>query len=166
MISTLALRRALLAAIIGLAFGALIAEVPFLFLRETARAPMDVLLTIPNGTADLVAHGEQPPSIPAAMKFVVGDTLVVKNEDSVDHKLGSLWIPANASARLALNEKENMAFECSFQANNTIGLDVYEPLTFSTRLIGMTSTGLPMAILFGLYALVMPAKKKENVLPS
>jgi hypothetical protein len=164
MISPIALKRALIAALIGLVLGALITEVPFLFLRETARAPMDVLLTIPKGTSELVARGEQPPSIPATMKFVVGDTLVVKNEDSVDHKLGPLWIPANASARLPLNEKDNLAFECSFQANNTLGLDIYEPLTLPTRILGMTATGLPMAILFGLYALVMPVKKKENAL--
>jgi hypothetical protein len=164
MLSPIALKRALIAALIGLVLGALITEVPFLFLRETARAPMQVLLTIPKGTSELVARGEQPPSIPATMKFVVGDTLVVKNEDSVDHKLGPLWIPANASARLPLDEKDNLAFECSFQANNTLGLDIYEPLTPSMRILGMTSTGLPMAILFGLYALVMPVKKKEDPL--
>ena len=162
MLSAGALRRALVAALIGLILGVLIAEVPFLFLRETARPPKEVVLTIPRGTSALVARGEQPPSIPANMKFVVGDILTVKNEDSVDHKMGPLWIPANASASLSLNQKESLAFECSFQTNNTIGLDVNEPLTLSTRIIGMTSTGLPMAILFGLYALVMPAKKREN----
>ena len=157
-------RRAVIAAVVGLALGGLIAEVPFLFLRETARPPKEVVLTIPKGTSDLVARGEQPPSIPANLKFVVGDTLTVKNEDSVDHKLGPLWIPANAAASLSLNQKESLAFECSFQTNNTIGLDVYEPLTISTRIVGMTSTGLPMAILFALYALVMPAKKSKNAI--
>lgn len=163
MITTIAMRRALLAALVGLVLGALITEVPFLFLRETARAPMEVLLVIPKGTSEQVARGEQPPSIPTSMKFVVGDTLVVKNEDVVDHMLGPLWIPANSSASLPLESKESLAFDCSFQAGNLIGLDVYEPLTASTRLIGMTSTGLPMAILFALYTLVLPVKKKENV---
>lgn len=157
------LRRALVAALIGLFLGALITEVPFLFLRETARVPMEVLLVIPKGTSEQVARGEQSPSIPKTMKFVVGDTLVVKNEDVVDHILGPLWIPANSSASLPLDSKESLAFDCSFQAGNSIGLDVYEPLTASTRLIGMTSTGLPMAILFALYTFVMPVKKKENV---
>ena len=164
MLSAGALRRALIAALLGLALGVLVAEVPFLFLRETARPPKEVVLTIPSGTSDLVARGEQPPSIPANMKFVVGDILTVKNEDSVDHKLGPLWIPANASASLSLDQKESLAFECSFQTNNTIGLDVHEPLTISTRIVGMTSTGLPMAILFALYALVMPAKKTKNAI--
>lgn len=165
MISSILLRRVVFAVALGLVLGALITEIPFFFLQETARAPREVLLTIPNGTAEQVARGEQPPSIPASMKFVVGDILVVKNEDSVDHKLGPLWIPANSSARLPLNEKENLAFECSFQPGNMLGMDVYEPLTTSTRILGILSTGLPMAILFALYSLVMPVKKKEHAVP-
>jgi len=166
MIKSTALRRALIAALVGLLLGALITEVPFLFLRETARAPREVVLTIPKGTSEQVARGEQPPSIPKTLKFVVGDTLVVKNEDVVDHMLGPLWIPANSSASLPLQSKESLAFDCSFQAGNSIGLDVYEPLTAFTRLIGMTSTGLPMAILFALYTIVMPVKKKKHVTAS
>jgi hypothetical protein len=165
MISSILLRRVVFAIALGLVLGALISEIPFFFLQETARAPKEVLLTIPNGTAEQVARGEQPPSIPASMKFVVGDILVVKNDDSVDHKLGPLWIPANSSARLPLNEKENLAFECSFQPGNMLGMDVYEPLTTSTRILGILSTGLPMAILFALYSLVIPVKKKEYAVP-
>lgn len=160
--SSILIRRVVFSIVAGLAIGALITEVPFYFLRETARAPMEVLLTIPAGTAELVSRGEQPPSIPASMKFVVGDTLVVKNEDSVDHKLGTLWIPANSSARLSLDEKENMAFDCSFQPDNVLGLEVYEPLTLSTRILGILSTGLPLSVLIALYSLVMPVKKKDD----
>ena len=90
--------------LIGIAIGVAISEFSFIFLRETARPPREVVLTIPAGTAEKVARGEQPPSIPLDMVFVVGDTLVVKNEDVVDHKLGQLWIPASSSAQLSLNE--------------------------------------------------------------
>ncbi len=100
--------------------------------RQPARRK-DVVITIPNGTAEMVARGEQPPTIPDNMIFVVGDVLVVKNEDKVDHKLGQLWIPANSSAQLALEQEASLAFECSFQPGNYFGLDVREPLTISTR---------------------------------
>lgn len=163
MTSSIVIRRVGFSLMIGLFVGALISEVPFFFLRETARAPMEILLTIPRGTADLVALGEAPPSIPAAMTFVVGDTLVVKNDDSVDHKLGSLWIPADSTARLPLDTKESMAFDCSFQPDKLLGVEVYEPLTTSTRVLGILSTGLPLAVLFSLYSLVMPVRKKEHV---
>lgn len=156
------IKRILVSMLIGIAVGAVVSEVPFLFMRETARPPREVVLAIPAGTADQVARGEQPPSIPKGMIFVVGDTLVMKNEDNVDHKLGQLWIPANSTARLALNEEQNMAFECSFQPGNYFGLDVRQSLTWSTRIYGILYAGLPLGILIALYSFVIPDKKKEN----
>lgn len=156
------IRRLLFSVLVGFLIGAAVSEIPFLFLQETARPPQEILLTIPVGAADQVARGEQPPSIPESMSFVVGDILVVVNEDSVDHKLGPLWIPANSSARLPLEREESLAFECTFQSDNYLGLDVHQPLTLSTRLYGIWYVGLPMAIMIALYSFVVPVKKKEN----
>ena len=156
------IRKILISVGLGLLIGTLITEVPFLFLRETARMPREIVLTIPAGTADQVARGEQPPSIPENMTFVVGDKFVVRNEDSVDHKLGPLWIPANSSAQLSLDQEESLAYECSFQPGNYFGLDVHEPLTLGTRIFGIFYVGFPLAILIALYSFVMPSKKKEN----
>jgi len=155
-------KRILFSLLVGLLIGVAVSEIPFIFLQETARPPREILLTIPAGTAEQVARGEQPPSIPENMIFVVGDTLVVQNEDSVDHKLGPLWIPANSSAQLSLDREESLAFECSFQPGNYFGLDVRQPLTLSTRIYGILYAGLPMALLIALYSFVMPSKKKEN----
>jgi hypothetical protein len=157
------IKKILLSIVLGLLLGALVSEVPFLFLRDTARMPRQIVLTIPAGTADEVARGEQPPSIPQNMTFVVGDRLLVENDDSVDHKLGPLWIPANSSAQLSLDQEENLAYECSFQPGNYFGLDVREPLTSGTRIYGIMYVALPMAILIALYSFGMPPKKKENV---
>ena len=157
------IKRILLSLAFGLLIGVMVSEVPFLFLRETARAPREIVLTIPAGTSGKIARGEQPPSIPENMTFVVGDRLVVTNEDVVDHKLGPLWIPANSSAQLSLDQEENLAYECSFQPGKYFGLDVREPLTPRTRLYGIFYVALPMAILIALYSLVIPPKKKENV---
>ena len=162
MYSPTVLKRILFSLLIGLLAGALISEIPFLFLQETARPAQEILLTIPTGTSEQIARGEQPPSIPENMAFVVGDVLVVENKDSVDHKLGPVWIPANSSARLPLNREESLAFECTFQSDNYLGIDVHQPLTFGTRLYGIISVGLPLGILIALYSLVIPARKKEN----
>jgi hypothetical protein len=156
------IKRLLISLLAGLLIGVLVSEVPFLFLRETARPPQEIALTIPQGTAEQVARGEQPPSIPTDMIFVVGDVLIVKNEDVVDHKLGPLWIPANSSAQLPLGQEENLAYECSFQPGNYFGLDVREALTLGTRIYGILYAGLPMAILIALYSIVLPVKKTEN----
>lgn len=163
MARTFGIKRILLSLGFGLLIGVTVSEVPFLFLRETARPPREIVLTIPSGTSEQVARGEQPPSIPENMTFVVGDRLVVTNEDVVDHKLGPLWIPANSSAQLSLDQEENLAYECSFQPGKYFGLDVREPLTPRTRIFGIIYVALPMAILFALYSLVITPKKKENV---
>ena len=159
----LAIKRILVSIGLGLLIGVLVSEVPFLFLRDRARMPHEIVLTIPAGTAEQVARGEQPPSIPQNMTFVVGDKLIVKNEDAVDHKLGPLWIPANSSAQLSLDQEESLAYECTFQPGNYFGLDVHEPLTTGTRIYGIAYVAFPMAILIALYSFVMPSKKKENV---
>ena len=156
------LKRILLSILFGLLIGVMVSEVPFLFLRETARPPREIVLSIPAGTSAQVARGERPPSIPENMTFVVGDTLVVRNEDSADHKLGPLWIPANSSAQLSLDQEENLAYECSFQPGKYLGLDVRQPLTPRTRLFGIFYVALPMAILFALYSFVGTPKKNEN----
>ena len=156
------IKRILVSMLIGIALGLVISEISFIFLQETARPPEEIVLTIPAGTAEKVARGEQPPSIPQDMVFVVGDTLVVKNDDHVDHKLGELWIPANSSAQLSLNEEQNMAFECSFQAGNYFGLDVRQSLTLGTRIYGVLYAGIPLGILIAVYSFVIPVKKIEN----
>jgi hypothetical protein len=156
------IKRLLISLLLGLVIGVLVSEVPFLFLRETARPPQEIVLTIPNGTAEQVARGEQPPSIPTDMIFVVGDVLVVKNDDLVDHKLGPLWIPASSSAQLPLGQAENLAYECSFQPGNYFGLDVREALTIGTRIYGIFYAGLPLGILIALYSFILPVKKIEN----
>jgi len=156
------LKRILIAILLGLLIGVTVSEVPFLFLRETARSPREIVLTIPAGTSGQIARGEQPPSIPENMTFVVGDRLVVRNEDTVDHKLGPLWIPASSSAQLSLDQEESLAYECTFQPGNYFGLDVREPLTPKTRLFGIIYVALPMSILILLYSLVITPKKREN----
>jgi hypothetical protein len=149
--------------LIGLLLGAALSEITFMFLRETARAPKVIELVIPNGTAAKVARGESPPTIPDSMTLVVGDTLLVKNNDSVNHELGPLWIPAGSSARLSLDAAESYAYSCSFQPGQYFGLDVREALTIGTRIYGILFAGLPLGVLIALYTLIMPAKKK--VLP-
>jgi hypothetical protein len=166
----LVIKRILYSMLAGLLFGLVFSEVTFLLLGQTAREPKIIQITVPAGTAELVARGEQPPSIPKGMTFVVGDTLEVINLDKVDHQIGPLWIPPGASASLTLGNPENLAYECSFQAGNYIGLDVRQPLTLFTRIYGILFAGIPMGILLSIYIVILPSKKKndtpkENVQP-
>ena len=160
------IKRIVLSIAVGLVIGVILSEATFLFLGQTAREPKVITVVVPDGTADLVAHGEQPPSLPQDMTFVTGDTLVIDNQDSVAHQLGPLWIPAGTSGQLILGEPESLAMECSFQANKYIGIDIHDPLTLGTRVYGILFAGLPMGILIAVYAVIMPIRKdKKNDLP-
>lgn len=156
------IKRFALFLLIGLVFGSVLAQIPFMLLPHLTRPPQQVTLVIPLGTAQRVAQGQQPPTIPENMVFVVGDTLVVKNEDTVQHQLGPLFIPSGASASLSLDTQQKYQYECSFEPTKYLGLDVTEPLTLSTRLGAILFGGLPTGILLAVYSLIIwPAKKKE-----
>ena len=147
-------RRIGLAMLAGILIGILVNEVTFAFLRQESRPPGTIELVIPAGTADLVAAGQQPPAIPGSMTFVAGDTLVVRNEDEVDHQLGPLWIPAGAEASIELNSTGSFTNECSFQADRVLDLDVSPPLTLGVRFQGIFLAGVPLGVLLALYAIV------------
>jgi hypothetical protein len=118
--------RILLSMLAGLVFGVVISEMTFYFLNTgETRPPESVELVIPAGTADRVARGESDPTLPSTMVFVAGDTLVVKNLDSVVHELGPLVIPSGTSASMKLDSEQNYAFTCSFEPSKYIGLNVY-----------------------------------------
>jgi hypothetical protein len=130
------------------------------------RAPQQVELLIPSGTAERVSRGEAVPSIPDEMVFMVGDVLVVKNEDSTDHQLGPLWIPANSSASLTLDNANRYLETCSFQPTQYLGLDVRQPTTLGTRLQALVVAGPGTIIFLFIYSLVLfPLDKKKNVEP-
>jgi len=157
------LKRILIASLLGLLFGIVVSEISFLLLRQYDRAPQRIELTIPTGTAARIAQGESPPGLPVDMGFVLGDTLVVINQDVVAHQLGPLWIPAASTASLRLEQEGNLAFQCSFEPSHYFGLDVRESLAISTRLVGILEAAIPMGILIFLYSILVWPLKKQTV---
>lgn len=142
-------------------------EVAFYFLREdTDRLPEEIELVIPPGTAAKVAAGEPIPSIPDEMTFVLGDTLIVKNEDSVNHELGPLWIPPNSKSSLVLDAADRYAYSCSFQTSRYLGLNVRQPTTWQTRLLALGFTVPATTAFFFIYSLALwpinPGSKKDS----
>jgi len=127
-------------------------EITFLYLKSSFnRAPETIELVIPPGTAEHIAQGHAAPAIPENLSFVVGDTLLVTNQDTASHRLGPLWIPAGASARMVFNNSGSLAYVCSFQPDQYFGLEVHEAVTLGTRFVGILTAGLPLGILIALY---------------
>ncbi len=148
--------------ILGFLLAGITTEVSYQLLKRENREPARIELIIPAGTAQRVAAGETPPAIPEDMTFVIGDTLVVVNQDEVDHQLGPLWVPAGASASMNLDTEENFALECSFQPSKYFGLEVRPPVTWGTRISGILFAGFPLSAIFAVYSILITPKKKET----
>ena len=154
--------RMLLCLLIGIVLAAIGSEVAFRLQGDTSsRAPQTIELIIPAGAAQKVAQGES--ILPASQTFVVGDTLLVHNQDSFTHNLGPLIIPAGSSASLKLDQVGNLDYTCSFQPTRYYGLDIQSALTLGTRLQASLVAGIPLGVLLGVYSLVLiPIKAEEK----
>ena len=148
----------------GLLMGVVVSEISFDLLNNgQTRPPTTVQLDIPAGTGARVAQGEANPAIPASMTFVVGDTLVVTNDDTVTHQLGPLLIPAGTSSSMKLATEQGYSLLCSFQPSKYLELTVLPPLTIATRIVGILEAGLNVGFLISVYAVfAMPYKKKSS----
>ena len=145
--------RIVLSMLVGILIASVVTEVGFHLQGKTfSRPPKTVTLVIPEGTTAKLAQGENV--IPSDMTFVVGDTLLVRNEDSVTHTLGPLVILAGSSASLRLDQAKNLVYTCSFETTKIFGIDVHEALTLSTRIQGFLLAGIPMGFLLAAYSLV------------
>jgi hypothetical protein len=135
----------------------------WLLREDYDRTPQVVELIVPLGAAERVAAGEPVPSIPDELVFVVGDTLLVKNEDVVDHELGPLWVPAGSSASLVLEQPRKFMYACSFQDTRYLGIDVRQPTTWTTRITALAVASPATAIFIFIYSiLVWPIKSQEK----
>lgn len=156
-------KRILISFVLGFAIAAVTTEFAYFLFKRENREPMIVEIVIPPGTAEQVRQGNKGQlEIPDDMSFVVGDTLKVINHDSENHMLGPLWIPAGSSASLALEAEQNLIYECSFQPENYFGLNVREPVTWRTRVSGISFAGLPLSVVFAVYSGLIPAGKKKK----
>jgi len=154
--------RLFLCLVIGVVVSAIFSEVTFRLQGvSNLRDPKTITLVIPAGTAAKVAQGQSV--IPAGQVFVVGDLLVVKNEDSVTQTLGPLVIPPGSSASMKLEQVGNLSYTCSFQPSKYYGIEVQQALTFGMRMEASLLAGLPLGMLLGVYSLVAkPVKRKEK----
>ena len=149
---------------VGILLALVMTELAYRFqVKSQDRDGKQLRLVIPLGTANLLQAGGESPSVPTDMTFVVGDVLVVENQDNADHQLGPLFIPKGTTAKLAFDKPENLAYACTFTPEKYLGLDVKPPLTIATRLTGVLSAGIPLGTLMALYLVfaIRPGLKKE-----
>lgn len=162
------IKRVLLCILVGMAISALISEVSYLINHD----PNDrdkahrVELVVPAGTAERIANGETSIGVPNRMSFVAGDLLIVKNEDSVAHQLGPIWVPPQSSGVLEIGAARDYSYACSFSDTQTFGLEVRPELSAFSRFNAVAAMGLPTSAMFALYSfLIFPLKLTPPQLP-
>lgn len=150
--------RMLIFLVIGLIASAIFSEITYRLQADTtSRDPTTILLVIPAGTSAKVSQGQSV--IPTGQSFVVGDTLQVKNEDSVTQTLGPLVIPPGATASMKLDQVGSLSYTCSFQPTKYYGIEVLQGLSLGMRLEASLLAGLPLGVLLGVYSLVVKPLK-------
>jgi hypothetical protein len=147
---------------ISLAAMLVVVEGAYLLQRdETDRAPQTIQIVVPEGAAQRVENGEMLDILPENTVFVIGDVLEVVNQDSTDHQLGPIWVPAGGTGRVTLEEANKFSYSCSFTPSRYLGLDVKKPTTLQTRMTGLSiSVPTTAAFLFIYSLLVFPIKAR------
>lgn len=161
-------KRFIIIFLFALVFVGVVNEGTHLLLKEkTDRPPETVKISIPAGTAERVNAGEAIPTIPSELVFVIGDTLLVSNQDDVPHELGPLWIPAGSSASLLMENANKYTLGCTFQPSKYLDFDVRSRTTATSRVQAFALATPPTTMFFFLYSLlVYPLKgngKKEKL---
>jgi hypothetical protein len=163
--STAILLRIALSLLIGMIAGWLISEGSYRLLKDPGVRDQsrEIELVIPEGTAARVAAGEDVLSLPQKMSFVEGDLLIVKNQDTVSHQLGPVWVPPQSSGVLLVGAANDYIYTCSFQTSKVFGVEVRQNLSMETRIQGALAVGLPSTVILGLYSfLIWPIKSQKS----
>ncbi len=120
-----------------------------LLANGVARAPRDIPIVIPPGTAERVRSGAAPATIPRDLAFISGDTLVLRNDDAVDHRVGSLFVQPGATVRIPLSATSQILL-CSFHPQGSISLAVRGESNATKMLIPTLVLGIPLGVGLGI----------------
>jgi hypothetical protein len=130
----------------GLALGVVLTVTWWLASASVAGGAESFEVVVPEGTAEAIAAGQAPPSLPSRIGLREGDRLVVRNLDSVDHRIGWLTIEAGSSAEVppsSLATRNQLV--CTFHVAGSIDVDVATKRSASVLLWGSLMVGLPLA---------------------
>ncbi|MBI4674935.1 MAG: hypothetical protein HY741_25115 [Chloroflexi bacterium] len=124
----------------------------FMLAGSITRGPGRIEYVIAAGTAQRIAAGEAVSALPAKAVFVVGDVLVLRNEDTVNHNLGPFWIPAGTTISIPLDRASTLNYLCTAHPSGYIGLEVRPQNSWLLTLVPTLLLGVPLG---GVLALII-----------
>ncbi len=120
------------------------------FSEHLARPPQRIEYVIPLGAAARVAAGEAIPSIPASAVFLVGDVLVVNNQDQADHQLGPFWIPSGTAIAIPFERPSAINYLCTIHPSGSVAFQVRSRDSLERIALPTLLFGLPLGGVLGL----------------
>lgn len=105
-------RIAMLAGAFGLLVAALVLAV-VVFSASDPREPQTFRYVIPAGTGDRVSAGENVEIVPARLVVHVGDRLLLRNKDDVQHHMGPLLVDPNGLLSMNFSDEGTLEGVCT-----------------------------------------------------
>lgn len=122
-----------------------LSSLALLLYTQDSREPTTREIVIPDGAYELIQQGENPLEIPPTWSFLADDTLVLDNQDSVGHTLGTWFVPPNTVRRFELQPAYGGFFVCSLHPSGAITLDI-QPRDYDFRLIALPTFGFGFSV--------------------
>ena len=151
-----ALLRFILLALSGVVVAAVICTAGWFILTDVPlRSSEAIEFVIPDGTAALVARGSWPPTLPANLTFVAGDTFVMRNNDVVEHNLGPYLLPAKGEVRVVMDTPRSSPFLCTVHPRGALDVIVQGKPHPIIILWATLASGLPLGLTFAAVVTLM-----------
>jgi hypothetical protein len=136
----------------GIAFIWVISVATLKQIAAVVRPPQRVEVVIPLGTADRVRAGQAVDVIPANLSFVMGDVLVLKNQDTALHTIGPYQVAPGQTLSIPLDDPTPPSFTCSIHPSGVLNLQVQPRDDLRLTLVPTLVLGVPLGIVMaGLY---------------
>jgi hypothetical protein len=106
-----------------------------------------VALEVPRGTAAAIARGERPEVIPSTLLLRRGDTLAIRNDDDVVHRVGLVSIAPNYTERITVDAAmlSGPALLCTIHPSGALSISALARPGIEATIFPTLFAGIPIA---------------------
>jgi hypothetical protein len=106
-----------------------------------------VAIEVPRGTAQAIARGENPGVIPSTLLLRRGDTLAIRNDDDVVHRVGLVSIAPGWTERITVDAAmlDGPALLCTIHPSGALSISALARPGIEVTVIPTLIAGIPSA---------------------
>ncbi len=107
-----------------------------------------VSIEVPPGTSAAIARGESPDVIPSTLLLRRGDTLAIRNDDDVVHRIGVVSVPPGTTARIQVDAAllGGPALLCTVHPSGALSIAALARPGMEATIIPTLLAGIPVSI--------------------